>query len=53
MFTVASYEQIMNQLDLIGLSYRLVPMCAITFIIRLYFIILTNIQTSDVTWTKI
>jgi hypothetical protein len=53
MFIVASYEQIINQLGLVALSYRLVPICAITFIIRLYLIFLTNIQTSNVTCTKI
>jgi hypothetical protein len=46
MFIVASHEQIIDKLDLIVSSYWFVPICVINFIIRLYLIILTSIQTA-------
>ena len=39
----------MDQLGLINLSRHLVLICVISFVIRLYLILLTSAETSDVT----
>jgi hypothetical protein len=38
----------MESIGLIGTSYCLVPICLISFVIRLYLILVTSIQISDV-----
>jgi len=53
MFTVAPRCQIMNQLGLKDSSRKLVANYAISFIISLYLILQTYIQTFDTTITKI
>jgi hypothetical protein len=49
MFTVASHKRIM---DLVDSSYRLALICVICFVIQVYLILLTSIQTSNVTVTE-
>jgi hypothetical protein len=44
---------ITHLLDLINLSRRLVSSCIISFIIRLYLILVITIQTFNVTRTKL
>jgi hypothetical protein len=53
MFTIASYEQIIDKLDLIGSPCGLVLICISSFIIKLYLILLTSTQTTNVIVAKV